>query len=90
MMKKLFCILFITCISCQKKSVLETGFSCDSSFHYELEEVVDVKKKFSVQLPKKWKTNLYYAALQSSIYTGDTTKQLHSDSKPSLEQQCLE
>lgn len=77
MIKKLFCILFITCcISCQKKSVLATEFSCGASFNYELEEVVDVKKVFSVQFPKNWKTNLYYDALQSSIYTGDTTKQL--------------
>ncbi len=75
-MKKRLFILLIICISCQEKSVMETEFSCNTSINEALEEIVDVKKLFSVQFPKHWKTNLYYDELQSSIYTGDTTKQL--------------
>ena len=41
-----------------------------------LEIVDDVKNQFSVGLPKSWKTNLYYDAVQSSIFSADTTKQL--------------
>ena len=36
----------------------------------------DVKNLFSMEIPKTWKTNLYYDTSQSSIYTADTTKQL--------------
>ena len=31
---------------------------------------------FTVDIPKNWKTNLFYDDLQSSIYTADTSKQL--------------
>ncbi|WP_144894524.1 hypothetical protein [Lutibacter sp. Hel_I_33_5] len=35
-----------------------------------------MKKLFSTEIPKNWKTNLFYDDVQSSIYTADTTKQL--------------
>jgi hypothetical protein len=75
-MKKIAFLLFLLCSSCQQKSSLSTEFSCTSTAINNLEEVVDVKKIFSVQFPKDWKTNLYYDTMQSSIYTADTTKQL--------------
>ena len=42
----------------------------------QLEKLRDLKKLFSIELPKTWNTNFYYDSLQSSIYTADTTKQL--------------
>ena len=57
--------------------MLEKDFSCNkNSFNGEFEKVTDVKKNFSISLPKYWKTNFFYDKLQSSIYTADTTKQL--------------
>lgn len=77
MMKKITFILFILIgVSCQQKSFLNTEFSCTSNTIHNLEEIMDVKKIFSVQFPENWKTNLYYDDMQSSIYTADTTKQL--------------
>ncbi len=50
--------------------------NCDTNPFNNLETVEDVYKNFLVQLPKHWKTNLYYDKSQSSIYAADTTKQL--------------
>jgi len=77
-MKSFIPILFISIcfISCNK-TALEQEFSCSSeSFSNTTEKVIDVKKSFSVKIPIHWKTNLFYDALQSSIYSADTTKQL--------------
>ena len=77
-MKSVIRIAFISIfiISCNK-TVLEKEFSCSSeSFIGEIQEVIDVKKSFSIQIPKHWKTNLFYDEMQSSIYSADTTKQL--------------
>lgn len=62
--------------SCKKHSEIATNFKCKSAILHTLEEVKDVKNLFTIQLPKNWKTNLYYDAAQTSIYTADTTKQL--------------
>lgn len=75
-MKKFLLIFLITFFSCQHTSELSNDFSCSNSALASLEETIDMKKKFTVSFPKKWKVNLYYDAIQSSIYTADTTKQL--------------
>ncbi|QNM86414.1 hypothetical protein H9W90_04625 [Polaribacter pectinis] len=69
-----FAILLL--FSCQKQSEISKSFNCESTSFKNLEETKDVKKLFTLQLPKSWKTNLYYDETQSSIYTADTTKQL--------------
>ena len=77
-MKSVIRIAFITLfiISCNK-TALEKEFSCASeSFSGEIKDVIDVKKNFTIQIPKHWKTNLFYDEIQSSIYSADTTKQL--------------
>ena len=77
-MKSVIRIAFISIfiISCNKTE-LEKEFSCNSkSFDGATELVTDIKKTFSIQLSKHWKTNLFYDKIQSSIYTADTTKQL--------------
>ncbi|MGJ8743224.1 hypothetical protein [Polaribacter sp.] len=63
-------------LSCNNKSEISKDFNCKTAAFPNLEEIVDVKKLFSVQFPKTWKTQLYYDAVQSSIFTADTTKQL--------------
>lgn len=63
--------------SCNKKSELETSFKCQNSItDIELKEIKDVKKNFKINVPKSWKTELYFDEFQSAIFTADTTKQL--------------
>jgi len=62
--------------SCYQPSEISAEFNCKTSAFKNLEEVKDVKNLFSIQVPKTWKTNLFYDKIQSSIYTADTTKQL--------------
>lgn len=69
-------IALLLLFSCQNSSEISLDFDCDSENIQNLEEVKDVKNLFTLELPKTWKTNLYYDALQSSIYAADTTKQL--------------
>lgn len=72
----LFFISFLALVSCNKQSELGKTFNCKNESFSNLENVKDVKKAFSVTIPKNWKTNLYTSEIQSSIYTADTTKQL--------------
>ncbi|MCI2228481.1 hypothetical protein MC378_04830 [Polaribacter sp. MSW13] len=69
-------ITSILFFSCHKQSEISQHFNCESITITNLEEVKDVKNLFSVEIPKNWKTNLFYDDVQSSIYTADTTKQL--------------
>jgi len=62
--------------SCSNQTKISKYFNCETTNFKNLEEVKDVKNLFSIEIPKTWKTNLYYDDLQSSIYTADTTKQL--------------
>jgi hypothetical protein len=77
-MKKLITLIgaSLLFLSCSHPSEIRSNFNCKSSSFKDLEEVKDVKNLFSIQIPKTWKTNLYYDAIQSSIYAADTTKQL--------------
>ena len=65
------------CITCCSTAELDKEFSCNTeSFIGATEKLTDAKKTFSIQLPKHWKTKLFYDNIQSSIYSADTTKQL--------------
>jgi hypothetical protein len=77
-MKKLFVLIGASLLlfSCSQPSEISSEFNCKPSNFKNLEEVKDVKELFSIQIPNTWKTNLFYDAIQSSIYTADTTKQL--------------
>ena len=77
-MKKLIVLIGTSLLlfSCSHPSEISSEFNCKTSSFKNLEEVKDVKDLFSIQIPKTWKTNLFYDAIQSSIYTADTTKQL--------------
>ena len=78
-MNKNIWLLFIVCLGllkCTNQSKVNQSFHCKTSRFEQLEKLRDVKKLFSIELPKTWNTNFYYDTLQSSIYTADTTKQL--------------
>ena len=62
--------------SCSHQSKVSKDFNCKASSFNNLKEVKDFKNLFSIELPRTWKTNLFYDDIQSSIYTADTTKQL--------------
>ncbi|MEO9569887.1 MAG: hypothetical protein ABJH82_07410 [Polaribacter sp.] len=68
-------VLFLF-FSCSKPSKIGKDFNCKTASFNNIEEIKDVKNFFSIKIPKTWKTNFYYDAVQSSIYTADTTKQL--------------
>lgn len=72
----LFLMLFVSAISCKRKSDLSKDFSCSSKSFTNLSSLTDFKKNFTIKLPKKWKTNYYYDSSVSSIYSADTTKSL--------------
>ncbi|WP_299063607.1 hypothetical protein [uncultured Polaribacter sp.] len=72
----LFIIASLLFLSCKQKSEISKDFNCETKSFQNLETVTDVQNIFSVDIPKSWKTNLYFDDKQSSIYTADTTKQL--------------
>lgn len=76
MAKKYLLFYFLICLSCAKQTQLGKEFQCESSDFNSLEVVKDVRNTFSITVPKTWNTNLYEDALQSSIFSADTTKQL--------------
>ncbi|AUC23323.1 hypothetical protein BTO15_15005 [Polaribacter sejongensis] len=77
-MKNILFIILASLVffSCSHQTEIHKHFNCKPTTFKDLEEVKDVKNLFSLELPKSWKTNLYYDDIQSSIYTADTTKQL--------------
>ncbi len=77
-MKKLIILIGASLLFfyCSQPSEISKDFNCKTIAYKNLEEVIDVKDLFSIQIPRSWKTNLFYDNIQSSIYTADTTKQL--------------
>ncbi len=69
-------ILLLFIVSCNTSSELEKIYNCKTKKSSNLKTVVDVKKQFSIKLPKHWNTNLYFDTGQTSIYSADTTKEL--------------
>lgn len=68
-------LLFIVIFSsCSKQTSLQKEFICETQSFTNTETVNDFKNKFSVTIPKHWKTQLYFDNLQSQIFTADTTK----------------
>lgn len=68
--------IFMIMASCNTNHHLENDFNCSVQIPYDLEEISDFKNKFQIELPKKWKTKLYYDDAVSSIFSADTTKNL--------------
>lgn len=60
---------------CRPSSTLKKDFSCPrSSALTNTETVLDFKENFSVELPRSWKTSLYYDDYKSEIFSADTTQ----------------
>lgn len=76
MKKLLIILLLILAAACSSKSQLSKDLECKPEKYSNLEIVEDVDKRFKVQLPDNWKTNLYFDKNQTSIFSADTTKQL--------------
>jgi hypothetical protein len=76
-MKRFFVLCFLIGLySCGSKSELSEAMQCKPKLYANLELVRDVDKRFIVEIPKHWKTNLYFDKNQTSIFSADTTKQL--------------
>ena len=77
-MKYLFILLafMLTLSSCQKKSIKD-NFECNTTTNFANTEVVQgILKKFKIEIPSSWKSELYFDEIQSRFYSADTTKQL--------------
>ncbi len=62
--------------SCNQNNV-QSALDCRGSIHFsDTKEMKDVMKKFQLNVPKTWKSNLYFDEYQSALYTADTTKEL--------------
>lgn len=64
--------------SCSKSSQLEKEFSCHTNIKLTTEKVLDFYESYSVEIPKNWKTSLYYDNMQTEIFAADTTKVLEN------------
>ena len=75
-MKNSFILLLVilSILSCKQKTNLQKEFLCEVKSISNTEEVIDFKNKFSIEIPKTWKTQLYYDTIQTQIMTADTTK----------------
>ena len=63
-------------ISCQN-SKFEREFDCNTPSEYTRTKTFkDVLGHFEIEIPKSWKTELYYDEYKSALYSADTTKQL--------------
>ena len=71
-----FVLGVVFCSSCETKSTMQNDFDCEAISIHKSETVEDVKGLFSLKIPNHWEMNLYEDAMQSSIFTADTTKQL--------------
>ncbi|MCB0474664.1 MAG: membrane lipoprotein lipid attachment site-containing protein [Flavobacteriaceae bacterium] len=71
----LFLAVF-TLAGCSENS-LKKEFDCkNASPDLPVKEYRDILKKFTLELPAKWKTQLYYDEYSSEIFSADTTKSL--------------
>jgi len=78
-MKNTLYLIFIILlfISCSKQTGLSKEFDCASNLKIENAPAVsDFKQNFTLYIPSHWKTELYYNATSSEIFTADTTRQL--------------
>jgi len=68
----LFSVLLI---SCKEQTLLEKEFNCKSSYAFDkLEKVDDINKKFSLKVPEKWATKLFYNEYETNIMSADSLK----------------
>ena len=69
-------IILITFISCEKNEVRD-ALNCSTTTNFaNTKEITGILKHFKINVPKSWKSELYYDEIQSRIYSADTTIQL--------------
>ena len=60
-----------------KNSRFEREFGCETPMGFSNTKTYkDVLSHFEIEIPKNWKTSLYYDEYQSKLYTADTTRNL--------------
>lgn len=69
-------IVILILTSCEKKTKLQEEFLCKTHQFSNTETIADFKNKFTLEIPKHWKTELYFDNVQSQIFTADTTENL--------------
>ena len=70
-------ILTITLSSCNEKVTVSNTFDCNTPNQLtNTKKYKDVLSHFKIDIPKSWKTKLYFDEFQSEVYSADTTKQL--------------
>ena len=77
-MKYLFVlsVFVVTMIGCTKNNVRE-DMNCNTTTNFaDTKEISGFLKHFKLDVPKHWKSELYYDEIQSRFYSADTTKQL--------------
>lgn len=77
-MKKLIYLIMSTSLllSCAKND-LKKEFNCKGKIEMsDVKQYRDILKKFKIDLPKNWKTNLYYDEFSSELFAADTTRGL--------------
>lgn len=70
-------LVLFSIISCNSLPDLNEDFPCVKIDTYtDLQKNEDVRKMFTIPLPKKWKVNLYFDDTKTSLYAADTTVSL--------------
>jgi len=73
----IFCLALILAVSSCKKSKFEQEFECTTPMSFSNTKTYsDVLGNFEFEVPKSWKTKLYYDEYQSKLYAADTTREL--------------
>jgi hypothetical protein len=77
-MKYLFSLLgLIIILSSCKKNDVRSAIDCTTITNFsETKEISGFLKHFKLEVPKSWKSELYYDETQSRFYSADTSKQL--------------
>jgi hypothetical protein len=72
-----FIVLFGLLLGSCKNSQFEREFACETPMSFSNTKTYkDVLSHFEIDIPKNWKTSLYYDEYQSKLYTADTTRNL--------------
>lgn len=70
-------MLFSLILSSCQNSQFEREFGCETPMSFSHTKTYkDVLNHFEIEIPKSWKTSLYYDEYQSKLYTADTTRNL--------------
>ncbi|MCF6349938.1 MAG: hypothetical protein L3J23_02775 [Flavobacteriaceae bacterium] len=67
-------LFLILLTNCNEKSALQKEFNCESVTFSPLEKITDFKEKFSLKVPKKWATKLFYNNHETNIMSADSLK----------------